>query len=323
MTENSTSILPAQFMTALDNLGFHIDGHDPVDLEPLHKIVEKWNKTLGYTAQSLERFRYAECDPQSQDLVPIPPIPFTAIGWPIKVVFWGLNPHYDLGALEEKLAAFCYRYNVSPGTWEAYAHFYLNYPFTETEPWPGSLKWAISSTYYYNLGTVTGTLKNRQFALLKDKYDMSIPPPQRRLEAFWGIAQDYGVMAVEYLPFHSQKAAFPPILAKKFGATNTVVAQAAAYHATLLQTIEQVLEPGGWIVAMGKPCTVAVRALLQKTGTLTRPVSVNGGISLETWKPTGSEDFYKVSCGPFIGTAGGPINSNAAIQNWLEAMLIY
>lgn len=130
-------------------------------------------------------------------------------------------------------------------------------------------------------------------------------------------------MAVEYLPFHSQKAAFPLNLTKTLGANKSLVTQAAAYHATLLQTIEQVLEPGGWIVAMGKPCTMAVRDLFQRNGTLTKPVSVNGGISLETWTPMCQNHSYKVSFGPFIGTAGGPLNSNAAIQQWLAAMLVY
>lgn len=239
------------------------------------------------------------------------------------MVFWGLNPHYDNGALHEKLAALRYSYGVLPGTWEAYAHFYLNYPFTDIESWPGSLKWAISSTYYYNLGTITGTLKCGKFTLLRNRYNMAAPPSQRRLQAFWDIAQDYGVMAVDYLPFHSQKAALPPELSRKLGAGNPLVAQSARYHATLLQTIEQVLEPGGWIVAMGKPCTMAVRALLQQNGALTGAKDIEGSISLETWTPAGGAASYKVSFGPFIGTAGGPLNSTAAIQNWLEAVLVY
>lgn len=238
-------------------------------------------------------------------------------------MFWGLNPHYDDEALYEKLIALRYSYGVIPGTWEAYAHFYLNYPFSAIEPWPGSLPWAIHSTYYYNLGTITGTLKKRQFTLLKDEYNVTVDARHRRLKAFWSVAQDYGVMAVEYLPFHSQKAALPLDLSEKLGTGNLLVAQSARYHATLFQTITQVLEPGGWIVAMGKPCTMAVRALLQQNGKLTGAKGVGGGISLETWTPTGGAASYKVSFGPFIGTAGGPLNSNAAIQNWLNSMLVY
>lgn len=150
-------------MTALNNLGFSINGQGLVSQAPLQTIVHKWNQALSFGPANLARFRDTELHPRSQRLVPISPIPFTATGWPIKVVFWELNPHYDLAALKEKLAAYSYSGNVSPGTWEAYAHFYLNYPFTNKEPWPGTLKWAISSTYYYNLGTITGTLKNRQW----------------------------------------------------------------------------------------------------------------------------------------------------------------
>lgn len=130
-------------------------------------------------------------------------------------------------------------------------------------------------------------------------------------------------MAAEYLPFHSQISAFPVNFAAKPGDGNPLVAQAARYHATLLQTIEEVLEPGGWIVAMGKPCTEAVRALLEQNGTLTRPVSVNKGICLETWTPKNSKHCYKISFGPFIGARGGTLNSSAGIQQWLQAILAY
>lgn len=189
MMKNSTAILPAQFIHALNDLGFNIEGQDLVCLEPLSTIVKDWNQQLGFPPGHPAEFKYAEPLPPSPTSVPISPIPFTVTGWPIKVVFWGLNPHCDLETVEaEKSAAQAYDSNVSPGTWEAYAHFYLNYPFSNSEPWPGSLKWAITSRYYYNLGTVTGTLKDKKFTLLRERYDKALPAPERRLNAFWDIA---------------------------------------------------------------------------------------------------------------------------------------
>ncbi len=323
MAPNSNDILPEQFIKALNDLGFDIHNSDRVEkgVVALHAIVQKWNTALGYDSLNAARFRDFEKSAKFPDGLPIAPIPFTATGWPIQVVFWGLNPHYDDAVLDEKSAAYRYGRGVTPGTWEAYAHFYLNYPFNNIEPWPGSLKWAISSNYYYNLGTITATLKSGRFTLLNSLYPAF--PPSPRLPAFWSIAQDYGVMAVEYLPFHSQKAALPPNLSMVLGANSPVLTQSQRYHETLLQTIEKVLAPGGWIVAMGKACTQALRALLQQQGVLSEAKGISGGISLETWTPKGDEVSYKVSFGPFIGTAGGPLNSNVAIQNWLEAMLAY
>ncbi|PSR36467.1 MAG: hypothetical protein C7B44_08890 [Sulfobacillus thermosulfidooxidans] len=233
-------------------------------------------------------------------------------------MFWGLNPHYDAGALQEKIVASSYHVEEPPGTWYSYAQFYLNYPFSASAPWPGSLPWAIHSRYYYNLGTITGTLKDKQFTLLKDKYDEAVDPSQKRLQAFWDIAKDYGIMAAEYLPMHSRKT-----VTRTLGPGSSVTKQVQAYHTTLLQTIMQVLEPDGWIVAMGNPCTRAVRQLLSQNGTLTKMQHVNGAIVLETWTPRDSTSSFKVSFGPFIGTAGGALNSTAAVENWLGHMLAY
>lgn len=253
------------------------------------------------------RFAHVEETPG----LPVPPVPFTVMGWPVRIVVWGLNPHYTSTMSEEKRQAL-----APPGTWDSYARFHVD--GTRTTYGPEVLTWAVTSPYYYNLGTIAASLQAQQFHTLREYYHAK--SPSDRLGAFWGRTNKFGVMAAEFLPFHSRKTAFPTNIRTFLGPDHPQLAladQLEAYHDVLLKTILDALGPEGWIIALGNATSEAIQMLLMKYGNITIQ-HVNGKIQVGSWTPHNGVGRYKVSFSPFMRTAGGPLNTNANIETWLQ-----
>lgn len=302
--------LPTRFISALRALDILAAEDEPVQWGTFQSVTQGWNAALKLQGDA----RFVDAEP-NLSRVPVPPVPFTVIGWPVRMVVWGLNPHYSDAVLDEKRQAV-----AAPGTWGSYARFHLPRPHDVTSPWPAVLPWAIKSQYYYNLGTIAATLQSRQFHTLQHFYDNMRPPSERRLQAFWNRTQQFGVMAVEFLPFHSKRAAFPINVRKFLGPGHPQLALADhmdAYHDVLLQTIVEALGPDGWIIALGNAAANAAESLLMRHGTLEIYYRM-GKIRVGCWTPRNSSNHYKVSFSPFMGTAGGPLNKKVDIERWLR-----
>ena len=302
--------LPTRFISALRALDIPASEGEPVQWGTFQSGVQAWNAALKLKGDA----RFVDAD-TNLNRVPVPPVPFTVIGWPVRMVVWGLNPHYSDAVLAEKRQAV-----AAPGTWGSYARFHLPRPHDAGSPWPGVLPWAIKSQYYYNLGTVAATLQSRQFHTLQHFYERTHQRSERRLRAFWDRTQQFGVMAAEFLPFHSKRAAFPINVRNFLGPGHPQLAladQMDAYHEVLLQTIVDTLGPDGWIIALGNAAANAAETLLKCHGTLKINYHQNK-IQVGVWTPQNSPNCYKVSLSPFMGTAGGPLNRNADIERWLQ-----
>lgn len=308
------SELPSRFISALRALGITASPSELVGGDKIPLVIETWNNALKLKGKA----RFVGVDTKTGFL--IPPVPFTVIGWPVRIVVWGLNPHYTDTMLFEKEQALAH-----PGTWDSYARFHVGNG--NTAEWPQILSWAIKSRYYYNLGTIAASLQSQQFHTLNEYYNRHGRSSDYRLQAFWGHTNRFGVMATEFLPFHSPKTALPTNIRDFLGSNHlqSLADQLDAYHKILLDTTMDILGPDGWIIALGQSVSQATQALLTAHGTLAINTCTNGtnvmkNVQTGTWTPKNSSSSYRVSFSPFMRTANGPLNKNVDIAAWLKQL---
>ena len=246
--------LNSQFIAALEKVAGH----------PL---------AVGTTGAFAEDFRCAanqvntvmklnEAEPYIWDAndIPIPPVPFVAIGGDnavppnarMKLAVWGLNPMFGAGVLEEKTEAVGMNLGNPTHTYAQYAQYHVG-----ITSFPQVLVSAITSNYYRYLWQVVAYLNPHTQVGLLDFLHGKIPWPfgVKNAANFWMTAQNVGVIQLEWFPFHSRRSGTIPAAHRP--------SWLPAYHDILFsQIVDAVLDPQGVILAVGKDAAEALQQLL-------------------------------------------------------------
>ena len=192
--------------------------------------------------------------------IPIPPVPFVAIGHDntvpknarMKLAVWGLNPMFGSGVLEEKAAAVGMQGGVPTHTYEQYARYHVG-----ITNFPPVLVSAMTSNYYRYLWQVVAYLDPRTRSSLLNFLNGAMPWPfgVKNAPNFWRIAQNVGVLQLEWFPFHSRRSGTIPAAQRP--------TWLPGYHNILFsETLDVVLDPNGIILAVGKDAAEALQQLL-------------------------------------------------------------
>lgn len=289
------------FLEVLRRLNVHAHRHQTVKPVDFQRALFDANR--GFGLPNAAQFRFISKG------MPIAPIPLTVVGWPVRVVLWGLNPRFSEDTATEKQAAIT-------GTWRDYAAFYIG-----TRQAPAFFQYAFHGhgQYYPTVAMVVATLKHpvtepttRAGHVVRKLHDYHATNAAaqttavKNAAAFWEIVHGFGVMTMEFIPFHS-----PRTIA--VATQNPATLQALGYHAyhqQLVALMEQVLEPKGWIIANGADAVAALRAQLGPALIIRKSTA---RYALGTWKGR-SVTLLKT----FWKTANGWPNSDADFRTWLE-----
>ncbi len=289
------------FCAVLRPLNVH--AHRQQAVQPVDFQRALFNANRGFGLRGQAQFQFISKG------VPVAPIPLTIVGWPVHVVLWGLNPRFSEDTASDKQVA-------TGGTWTDYAAFYIG-----THQAPAFFQYAFSGHghYYPTLAMVMATLKDpvtgpttptghvvRKLHDYLGAHAVAQTPAMKNAAAFWTMAHDFGVMTLEFIPFHSPRT----IAVTKQNPATLQALGYHAYHQQLVALMEQVVAPKGWIVANGADAVAALRAQLGPALVIDKTTPQ---YALGTWKGrsvTLLRTFWK--------TAKGWPNSDADFRTWLE-----
>lgn len=308
--------LQAAFLTSLQALGVQAQANKPVDVSDYEAVLTRMNQLVrGPDGHAGQAAFYPAGATIGGRRVLIPPVPFVVIGWPVRLAIWGLNPHYDpIVAPEEK--AFALRQGK---TWGRYADFHYSRPQWDPDAgWPGVLPYAVTSSYYVTIGKVLASLKKRDqqpgARMTSDDFKKAFSPrklknKKARAKPFWSLAQNFGVIMLEAIPFHSQTF---PAMDQRWLACPAI----QHYHQALLKVLDAVLTPDGLLCVVGRKAEKSARQVLDHQLQITQAFCPARKV-----RPCCLRGFWgtrRVSLTPFWRTRSGHLNSHQQLANWFN-----
>lgn len=242
--------LENQFLRAMETLALH-----PLNSDGPGRFIEDFRPAA---VEVNERCRLDHSEPYVWECneVPIPPVPFVALGGQrqaksIRLAVWGLNPLFGAGVIGEKADAT--GVGQLARSYPEYARFHVG-----VNRCPPVLAYAVRSPYYRTLWKALAYLDNPE-GVLAQIANQSRTLGQRnvakRVQKFWDTAENGGLLQMEWFPYHSRKTrSMPPEVRPPWLST---------YHDVLLEIMQEVLDPQGVVLAVGKDSSGAVQHLLE------------------------------------------------------------
>lgn len=282
---------PASRFLELLRIWTDLDPHEPLSIRNIKPHVDAVNTLLGLPEGSPASFIHTSGE------VPVTPVPFIFQGdaGQVRLAILGLNPKAGdrLTVAEKRMTR-----ELSPA---AYARFYTS------DEW---LPHALSSPYYWNLGTILLSLERGCLVKFSD-YRRS-GHNSDRTSAFAGIVSGQGVLEMRLIPFYSQ--AWRPAGARGL-AKLLSHPRYGCYYEKLTTLVEDVLQPEGWIMANGRDPAELLPQLLAARDPLVRvgPEDTALPYTFYRWKK------WRVVClRQFLRSKGGRLNTNEDLARLFE-----